>query len=100
MTLAQSETQQPYFYGTGKRKTAIARVRLYPTTADGGPMLVNGKLLDEYFNWSPWQVSINEPFRVTNTGSRFQLVARVTGGGGERPGRGHPARHRPRPDCL
>ena len=81
MTLAQSETQQPYFYGTGKRKTAIARVRLYPTNADGGPMLVNGKLLDEYFNWSPWQVSINEPFRVTNTGSRFQLVARVTGGG-------------------
>ena len=76
----QSETQQQYFYGTGKRKRAIARVRLYPSS-DGGPMLVNGKLVDEYFNWAPWQVIINEPFRVTNTGNQFQLVARVAGGG-------------------
>ncbi len=76
----QSETQQQYFYGTGKRKRAIARVRLYPAS-DGGPMLVNGKLMDDYFNWVSWQVVINEPFRVTDTGNRFQLVARVTGGG-------------------
>ncbi len=76
----QSETQQKYFYGTGKRKTAIARVRLYPAS-DGRPMLVNGKLVDDYFNWAPWQVTINEPFRVTNTGNQFQLVAQVTGGG-------------------
>ncbi len=78
--MVQSETQQQYFYGTGKRKRAIARVRLYPSS-DGGPMLVNGKLVDEYFNWAPWQVIINEPFRVTNTGNQFQLVARVAGGG-------------------
>ena len=78
--MVQAETQQQYFYGTGKRKTAIARVRLYPTN-DGGPMLVNGKLVEEYFNWLPWQTVINEPFRVTNTGNQFQLVARVTGGG-------------------
>ena len=78
--MVQSETQQQYYYGTGKRKTAIARVRLYPTS-EGGPMLVNGKLVEEYFNWNPWQVTIFEPFRVTNTNNRFQLVARVSGGG-------------------
>ena len=44
-------------------------------------MLVNGKLVEEYFNWLPWQVVINEPFRVTNTNNRFQLVAKVAGGG-------------------
>lgn len=78
--MVQAETQQQYFYGTGKRKTAIARVRLYPAS-EGSPMLVNGKLMEDYFNWLPWQVVINEPFRVTSTGNRFQLVAKVTGGG-------------------
>ena len=78
--MVQAETQQQYFYGTGKRKRAIARVRLYPNS-DGGPMLVNGKLVEDYFNWLPWQVVINEPFRVTNTTNRFQLVVKVTGGG-------------------
>ena len=78
--MVQSETQQHYYYGTGKRKRAIARVRLYPTS-DGGPMLVNGKPMDEYFNWSPWQVIINQPFQVTSTNNQFQLVARVAGGG-------------------
>ncbi len=78
--MVQAETQQRYFYGTGKRKTAIARVRLYPT-GDGGPMLVNNKLVEDYFNWEPWQVVVGEPFRVTNTRGQFQLVAKVTGGG-------------------
>ena len=77
--MVQAEVQQPYHYGTGKRKTAIARVRLYPD--DPGPVIVNGKPMDEYFNWEPWQVTINEPFRVTDTINRFRVVARVTGGG-------------------
>jgi small subunit ribosomal protein S9 len=77
--LVQAETQQQYFYGTGKRKTAIARVRIYP--GDGGPMLVNGKPMEEYFNWEPWQVIIRSPFQVTNNTNKFQVVARVTGGG-------------------
>ena len=57
------ETKSPYFYGTGKRKTAIARVRLYAD--DPGPVIVNGKPMEEYFNWSPWQTAINEPFAIT-----------------------------------
>jgi small subunit ribosomal protein S9 len=77
--LVQADTQQQYFYGTGKRKTAIAKVRLYPD--DNGPVLVNGKPMEEYFNWEPWQVAINEPFQATNTNRRFRVVARVLGGG-------------------
>ena len=77
--VVQSEVSQHYHYGTGKRKTAIARVRLYPD--DPGPVIINGKPIDEYFNWEPWQVTIHEPFRVTDTGNRFRVVAKVTGGG-------------------
>ncbi|HEU0022522.1 MAG TPA: 30S ribosomal protein S9 [Dehalococcoidia bacterium] len=77
--MVQAETQQQYHYGTGKRKCAIAKVRLY---ADGpGPMIVNGKPVDEYFNWAPWQVILNHAFLVTDTANRFRVVARVTGGG-------------------
>ena len=47
--MVQSESQQEYYYGTGKRKTAIAKVRLY--LDDGGPFIVNGKTMEEFFNW-------------------------------------------------
>jgi small subunit ribosomal protein S9 len=73
------ETQQQYYYGTGKRKTAIAKVRLY--LDDGGPILINGKTMEEYFNWEPWQKTINEPFRVSDTRGRFRVIAKVMGGG-------------------
>ena len=73
------DTQSQYFYGTGKRKTAIARVRLYPD--DPGPVIVNGKPMEEYFNWSPWQNTIAEAFAVTETNNKFRVVAKVTGGG-------------------
>lgn len=78
--MVQSGTQQEYFYATGKRKRAIAKVRLYADDS-GGPMLVNGKPMEEYFNWKPWQGIINEAFVITGTGNRFRLVANVTGGG-------------------
>ena len=76
--MVQAEVQQHYHYGTGKRKCAIARVRLYAD--DPGPMIVNGKPSDEYFNWEPWQVSLNQAFLVTDTVNRFRVVAKVTGG--------------------
>ena len=77
--MVQATAQQEYFYGTGKRKTSIAKVRLY--LDDGGPILVNGKPMDEYFNWAPWQRIINEAFRVSDTVNRFRVVVRVLGGG-------------------
>ena len=48
---------------------------------EGGPILVNGKPMDEYFNWAPWQQKINEPFRISDTVNRFRVVIRVIGGG-------------------
>jgi len=77
--LVQAEANQTYYYGTGKRKTSIARVRLYLDS--GGPVLVNGKPMDEIFNWAPWQHTINEAFRVSDTVNKFRVVVKVTGGG-------------------
>ncbi len=71
--------QEQYYYGTGKRKTSIAKVRLY--LDDGGPTIVNGKPVDEYFGWRPWRDIINEPFRVAEMANRFRVMVRVVGGG-------------------
>ena len=79
MVLVQASTEQQYFYGTGKRKTSIARVRLY--LDDGGPVLVNGKPIEEYFNWKPWRDILAEPFVVSGTANRFRVVVKVLGGG-------------------
>ena len=77
--MVEATTDQQYYYGTGKRKTSIAKVRLY--LDDGGPVLINNKPLDEYINWKPWQDEILEPFKVSDTVNRFRVVVRVIGGG-------------------
>lgn len=71
-------TQEHYYYGTGRRKTSVARVRLY---MERGPIVVNGKPLDEIFGWDSWRDIINEPFKVTETSNQFRVVAKVSGGG-------------------
>jgi small subunit ribosomal protein S9 len=71
-------TEQSYFYGTGKRKTAIARVRLLPGS---GTIIINGKPLEELFSQIALQATILEPLRVTGTQDRFNTVAKVEGGG-------------------
>jgi len=71
-------TDQAYFYGTGKRKTAIARVRLLP---GGGTIIINGKPLEELFPQLSLQAVILEPLRVTDTSDKFNTVAKVEGGG-------------------
>ncbi len=67
-----------YYYGTGRRKTSVARVRLY---MERGPIVVNGKPMEEMFGWPAWQEFITEPFRVTETGGQFRVVAKASGGG-------------------
>ncbi len=69
---------KPYFYGTGRRKKSIARVRLYPGT---GLITVNGKNVDEYFGLETLKLIINQPFGVTDTVGKFDIVATVRGGG-------------------
>ena len=77
--MVQAPIEEQYYYGTGKRKTSIAKVRLY--LDDDGLILINGKPMEEYFNWQPWQGVITEPFRVSETTNRFRVVVRVQGGG-------------------
>ena len=69
---------KPYFYGTGRRKKSIARVRLYPGT---GVITVNGKSVDEYFGLETLNLIINQPFGVTGNEGKFDIVANVKGGG-------------------
>ena len=84
--MTEEAIQQPYYYGTGKRKTAIAKVRLYPNVNPGesGPasrIQINGKPLGDAFPWPPWQATIEEPLRVTGSIERFSVVASVQGSG-------------------
>ena len=66
------------FQGTGRRKESIARVRLMPGTGD---VKVNGESLDEYFGSEILKVIVNQPFTVTNTVGKYDVIAKVTGGG-------------------
>ena len=69
---------KPYFYGTGRRKSSVARVRLYPGT---GKITINGRDVDDYFGLETLKLIINQPFGVTNTVGKFDIVANVNGGG-------------------
>ncbi len=69
---------KPYFYGTGRRKSSIARVRLYPGS---GKITINGRDIDEYFGLETLKLVINQPFGVTNTVGKYDIVANVKGGG-------------------
>ena len=69
---------KPYFYGTGRRKKSTARVRLYPGT---GSITVNGKSVDDYFGLETLKLIIAQPFGVSETEGKFDVVALVSGGG-------------------
>ena len=69
---------KPYFYGTGRRKSSVARVRLYPGT---GTVTINGQDIDKYFGLETLKLIINQPFGVTGTEGKFDIVANVKGGG-------------------
>ncbi len=68
----------PYFYGTGRRKTSVARVRIIPGT---GNITVNGKTAKEYFGLETLILVVNQPFGVTKTEGTFDVICTVKGGG-------------------
>ena len=70
--------QEEYYYGTGKRKTAIARVRLYP---GDGALIVNDKPFEEIFTTIGLKQLILEPLKLTDTLDKFRVVVKVEGGG-------------------
>ena len=69
---------QQYYYGTGRRKTSVARVRIY---GEKGPIIINSKPMEESYSWESWKRIILEPFKVTDTLGQYRVVAKVTGGG-------------------
>ncbi len=66
------------FYGTGRRKESVARVRLLPGT---GKITVNGRDIDDYFGLETLKVIVRQPLNETNTVSKFDVVCTVAGGG-------------------
>ena len=67
-----------FFYGTGRRKTAVSRTRLIPGT---GQILINGRPVDEYFPRSALQGIVRQPFNLTRTMGKFDVNATLDGGG-------------------
>jgi len=71
-------SEQAYFRGTGKRKTAVAQVKLM---AGNGAIIINGKPFEEIFDIPRLQHTILQPLRVTEMQSKFNAVIKVDGGG-------------------
>ena len=69
---------KPYFYGTGRRKKSVARVRIVPGT---GAITLNGRDIADYFGLETMKLIVNQPFGVTDTVGKFDVVVNVNGGG-------------------
>ena len=69
---------KPYYYGTGRRKHSVARVRMYPGT---GKITINGRDIDEYFGLETLKLIVRQPMEITDTLGRFDIVCTVAGGG-------------------
>ena len=69
---------KPYFYGTGRRKHSVARVRVYPGT---GVITINNRDIDEYFGLETLKLIVRQPMELTNTVGKFDIVCTVNGGG-------------------
>lgn len=68
----------PYFYGTGRRKSSVARVRLIPGS---GAITINKRDIDEYFGLDTLKLIVRQPFGVTETTGKFDVICTVVGGG-------------------
>lgn len=72
------KVEKNFFYGTGRRKKSIARVRLLN---GNGKITINGKDINEYFGVETLKVIVKQPLVATNTLDKYDVVAKVTGGG-------------------
>ncbi len=68
----------PYFYGTGRRKSSVARVRLYAGT---GKIIINDREIDDYFGLETLKLIVRQPLALTDTAEKFDIICRVGGGG-------------------
>ena len=70
--------KRPYFYGTGRRKSSVARVRLYTGT---GSVKINDREMDEYFGLETLKLLVRQPLELTGLADKFDIECRVAGGG-------------------
>lgn len=70
--------KEPFFYGTGRRKSSVARVRLYKGT---GKVTINDRDIDDYFGLDTLKLIVRQPLAATDTAENFDIVCRVNGGG-------------------
>ena len=69
---------KPYFYGTGRRKNSVARVRVYSGT---GKNIINDRDIDDYFGLETLKLIVRQPLVVAGVEGKFDIVVRVSGGG-------------------
>ena len=72
------ESKQQYYYGTGRRKSSVARVRVYPGS---GNITINGRTIDDYFGLETLKLIVRQPLNITDTSDKFDIVCTVAGGG-------------------
>ena len=73
------ESKKQYQYGTGRRKSSVARVRLYE--GGTGSIIINGREIDEYFGLDTLKLLVRQPLVTTNTLGKVDIVCTVAGGG-------------------
>ena len=73
------ESKRKYAYGTGRRKSSIARVRVYENGT--GSIIINGRDIDEYFGLDTLKLLVRQPLVTTNTLGKVDIVCTVAGGG-------------------
>ena len=73
------QSKNPYKYGTGRRKSSVARVHLFENGT--GSITINGRDIDEYFGLETLKMVVRQPLNATNTLGKVDIVATVTGGG-------------------
>ena len=66
------------YYGTGRRKSSVARVRLVPGE---GKVTINGRAMDEYFGLKTLELIVRQPLELTETVDKYDVIADVKGGG-------------------
>ena len=66
------------FWGTGRRKTAVARVRLVPGKGD---ITINKRTMDDYFGLETLKMMVRQPLELTSTGAKYDVLVNVKGGG-------------------
>ncbi|MFV0497839.1 MAG: 30S ribosomal protein S9 [Candidatus Fimivivens sp.] len=69
---------KPYLYGTGRRKSSVARVRVYPGS---GSITINGRDIDDYFGLDTLKLIVRQPMALTDTLGKYDIICTVAGGG-------------------